>query len=83
MIKLHVSDFGFAITKSDHQKSSYHHTVGTPTYLAYEMLVPSRWDKNERNVIFYDEKVDIWCLGICLYAMLYQTTPFMTSPFDK
>lgn len=51
--------------------------------MPYEMLVPSSWKKNPRNGIYYDERVDIWCLGVLLYAMLYDSTPFMTRPFDK
>ena len=51
--------------------------------MPYEMLVPSNWKRNSRNGIYYDERADIWCLGVLLYAMLYDTTPFMTRPFDK
>jgi serine/threonine protein kinase len=43
------------------------------------MLVPT--GKDER--IEYDERVDIWCLGILLYNFLFGKTPFMTEPFDK
>jgi serine/threonine protein kinase len=33
---------------------------------------------------FYDERVDIWCLGVLLFSLIYNdTTPFLTDPFDK
>jgi serine/threonine protein kinase len=42
------------------------------------MLVP-----RENGRIWYDEKVDIWCLGILLYHFLFGMSPFMTLPFNK
>ena len=78
-IKLYLSDFGFAITLKELKNSQRYQTVGTPTYLPVEMLVPT--GKDER--IEYDERVDIWCLGILLYNFLFGKTPFMTEPFDK
>lgn len=57
-------------------------TLGTPTHYPYEMLVAC-FDVKPRRII-YDERVDIWCLGIILYSLLYKGfTPFETEPFDR
>ena len=39
--------------------------VGTPYYIGPEVL-------GKR----YNEKYDIWSLGICLYMIIYNTPPF-------
>ncbi len=80
-IKLYLSDFGFAITLKELLRSGKYYTVGTPTYLPYEMLTPITIQG--RKEVIYDQRVDIWCLGVLLYQLLYSTTPFMTEPFDK
>ena len=43
---------------------------GTPAYIAPEILK----DKGYRGF-----GVDIWSLGVCLYAMLYGTVPFKAN----
>ena len=58
-----LSDFGFACmadTVDDHL------SCGTPLYMAPEMI--------EANG--YDQKVDIWSLGVIVFAMLTSTFPF-------
>ncbi len=80
-IKLYLSDFGFAITLKELHEQSAYQAVGTPTYLPYEML--TRTTANGKNGIYYTESVDIWCLGVLLYQILYATTPFMSEPFDR
>lgn len=58
-----IIDFGFAKTLTQDM------TVGTgaPQYMAPELL-----DLNDD----YDQKVDIWALGITSYQMLFGTTPW-------
>lgn len=62
MIKL--ADFGSANTK-DRVKSDA--MCGTPEYLSPEMISKQG----------YDEKIDVWALGILLYEMKYTKTPFV------
>ena len=69
-------DFGFAIKKTDLKKSSSYVRVGTLDFYPYEMLV---YVNEVKRSIEYDEKVDIWCMGIILYEMLYGTTPFFSK----
>ena len=60
-----VADFGFAIqlTKEILNRKSL---VGTPAWMAPELI----------KKLPYDEKVDIWSLGIMMYEMLVGENPF-------
>ena len=46
--------------------------VGSPNYMAPEMFFDS-----------YDEKCDIWSLGVLLYLMLTKTLPFEGKTDDE
>lgn len=66
-----VTDFGLASTSYCNLMRSY---VGTPGYTAPEVLAGSD----------YDERCDVWSLGVCLYAMLTANLPFsQTNNFRK
>jgi serine/threonine protein kinase len=68
-----ICDFG--VSK---QLTSSHETMteqcGTPAYIAPEILK----DKGYRGF-----GVDIWSLGVCLYALLYGTVPFKANNMSE
>lgn len=67
LIKL--CDFGFSKSAIMHTKPNT--KLGTPSYLAPEILISEKQ---------YDgEKVDIWTCGVTLYHMLFGSSPFPTS----
>jgi len=61
-----LTDFGLASTSYCNLLRSF---VGTPGYTPPEILAGSE----------YDEKCDIWSLGVCLYAMLTGNLPFTSQ----
>lgn len=64
--ELKIADFGWSV----HSPSSRRTTMcGTLDYLAPEML------DNQK----YDEKVDLWCLGVLCYEFLVGKPPFESS----
>lgn len=69
-----LTDFGFAIKKIDPRLQKYNR-VGTLEFYPYEMI---QRNKNTGR-ISYDEKVDIWCIGVITYEILYGKTPFFSS----
>ena len=58
-----VTDFGFAV-KHDKQKLKL--SLGTAPYKAPEII-------EFQN---YDEKVDIWAIGVIAYELLFEVRPF-------
>ena len=58
-----VTDFGFAKAMRNDKKESL--SLGTPLYMAPELV--KRDD--------YDEKVDIWALGVMTFIILTGTPP--------
>jgi len=62
--RVKIIDFGLCGDLKDHSETSLlHDRCGTLGYLAPELLSKKQKD------IFYDEKVDIFSLGIILYEM--------------
>lgn len=69
--EIKMSDFGWSV----HAPSSFRRTqCGTLDYLPPEMVDPRRYDK------FYDEKVDLWSLGVLMYEFLVGEAPFEDTP---
>lgn len=56
----------FGISKVINPKTSTHSYVGTPDYVAPEILIQKGHNKS----------VDVWCFGILLYEMVYGHVPF-------
>ena len=46
--------------------------AGTPCYYSYEIVKKKP----------YDERVDVWCLGVLLFEMLFGALPFSHDPKD-
>lgn len=68
---LKLIDFGFAKNLPNGKKAKS--LCGTPDYVAPEVLL------NEG----YGPSVDTWALGILVYEMITNETPFRTSPNDN
>jgi len=64
----YLADFGTAIFKDDIAQGQPMDIVGTPMYMAPEIVrtIPTQ----------YDERVDSWALGIVAYEVMLGKTPF-------
>ena len=69
-----LSDFGLAtrVGPWPQYESTRTGQAGTPCYYSYEII----------KKIPYDERVDIWCLGILLFEMLFGALPFSHAAND-
>ena len=64
-----ICDFGWAVYAPMLRNTQ----CGTPIYTPPEIV------KHQ----YYDKKVDIWCVGVLTYELLYGTSPFeIRHPFD-
>lgn len=69
--ELKMSDFGWSV----HAPSSRRRTMcGTLDYLPPEMADPRRAEG------YYNEKVDVWSLGVLMYEFLVGQAPFEDTP---
>ena len=68
-----LCDFGFATSFVEENPKSLQKIVGSPYYIAPEVLLASS----------YDYRCDLWSLGILLYFMLSHTFPFKGLTNDE
>lgn len=67
-MQIQIGDFGLcAKLKERHQRRKS--LLGTPNYLAPEVLDEERWNG-------HGFEVDVWGIGICIYMMLIGKLPF-------
>ena len=67
-----VADFGFARSGRRHDHCQTY--LGTPTYMAPEILETHRGMRRG-----YGHEVDVWSFGVLLYTVLSAMTPFESS----
>eukprot|EP00931_Biecheleriopsis_adriatica_P107494 TRINITY_DN81838_c0_g1_i1.p1 TRINITY_DN81838_c0_g1~~TRINITY_DN81838_c0_g1_i1.p1 ORF type:complete len:709 (-),score=158.06 TRINITY_DN81838_c0_g1_i1:98-2179(-) len=72
LFEVKISDYG---TSKHTEGQLLKSLVGTPQYWAPEMLL--------RSEKAYDERVDLWSLGVLLYVMLRGSYPFKGKDTDK
>jgi len=72
-----ITDFGLSSLKHE-ENDSMTTACGTPEYMAPEMIHCALIkDKKERAREGYDEKVDVWAIGVILYIMICGYPPFL------
>ena len=69
--EIKVSDFGWSVHAPNNRRNTM---CGTLDYLPPEMLKPG----SQEN--YYDEKVDLWSLGVLMYEFLCGEAPFEDTP---
>ncbi|KAI1052654.1 hypothetical protein LB507_009790, partial [Fusarium sp. FIESC RH6] len=71
--ELKISDFGWSVHSPSRRRET---TCGTLDYLPPEMIRLGSTDFGR----FYDEKVDVWSLGVLIYEFLVGVPPFEDTP---
>ncbi|KAI9166479.1 Serine/threonine-protein kinase ark1 [Paramyrothecium foliicola] len=69
--EIKIADFGWSVHAPGNRRKTY---CGTLDYLPPEMVVPRTTDGS------YDEKVDLWALGVLTYESLVGEAPFEDAP---
>ncbi|THC91672.1 hypothetical protein EYZ11_008867 [Aspergillus tanneri] len=69
--EIKISDFGWSVHAPNNRRQTM---CGTLDYLPPEMLKPGTQDS------YYNEKVDLWSLGVLTYEFLVGEAPFEDTP---
>ena len=72
-LDLKITDFGFAKCFDPDDFEGFDEILGSPVYMAPEIV----------KKLKYDEKVDIWSLGVMLYIILIGKTPFSAKTKEE
>ncbi|CAD5116553.1 DgyrCDS5431 [Dimorphilus gyrociliatus] len=71
-VVLKLADFGFAHYLNQESQTTKH-LIGSPLYMAPEIVV-------HRN---YNEKADLWSVGVILYECLFGRAPFASRTLEE
>ncbi len=69
--EIKISDFGWSVHAPNNRRNTM---CGTLDYLPPEMIKPGSQDN------YYNEKVDLWSLGVLTYEFLVGEAPFEDTP---
>ncbi|KAK7543015.1 kinase-like domain-containing protein [Phyllosticta citricarpa] len=69
--EIKISDFGWSVHAPNNRRNTM---CGTLDYLPPEMIKPGSSEN------YYDEKVDLWSLGVLTYEFLVGEAPFEDTP---
>ncbi|KAL8732030.1 MAG: hypothetical protein Q9166_002982 [cf. Caloplaca sp. 2 TL-2023] len=69
--EIKISDFGWSVHAPNNRRNTM---CGTLDYLPPEMIKPGSQDN------YYNEKVDLWSLGVLAYEFLVGEAPFEDTP---
>lgn len=73
---LKIADFGLSATLDGSEEQTYDRIVGTPEYMAPE-IIRVYFQHKTHDVLVYDARAaDVWAAGICLYAFLFDMLPY-------
>jgi aurora kinase len=73
--EIKISDFGWSVHAPGNRRTTI---CGTLDYLPPEMVKPGGGGGSEDRS--YDEKVDLWSLGVLMYEFLVGEAPFEDTP---
>lgn len=72
-------DVGFALTEQDWDPTNVYHTPFTRNQGSPQYAAPELWQR----LVMYNNSVDVWAVGVLLYAMIFGVFPFYGPALDR